>query len=71
MTVREKRRNYRISKKRALGERPFSVIKRVFNGERTRVKRIERVSIKEMFKCVAYNLYNLVTQDNKNLARAI
>jgi len=71
LTVKEKMRNYRISKKRAPGERPFAVIKRVFNGGRTMVKRIERVSIKEMFKYFAYNLYNLVTQDNKSVAVAI
>ena len=71
LTLKEKMRNYRISKKRAPGERPFAVIKRVFNGGRTMVKRIERVSIKEMFKYFAYNLYNLVTQDNKRIAIAI
>lgn len=71
LTVKQKRRNFRISRKRAVGERPFGVVKRVFNGGRTMVKRIERVSIKEMFKFFAYNLYNLVTQERKQLAEAI
>ncbi|MCK5015399.1 MAG: IS5 family transposase [Candidatus Omnitrophica bacterium] len=71
LTVKQKRRNFRISRKRAVGERPFGVVKRVFNGGRTMVKRIERVSIKEMFKFFAYNLYNLVTQERKQLAVAI
>lgn len=71
LTVKQKRRNFRISRKRAVGERPFGVVKRVFNGGRTMVKRIERVSIKEMFKFFAYNLYNLVTQERKQLAGAI
>lgn len=71
LTVKQKMRNFRISRKRAVGERPFAVVKRVFNGGRTMVKRIERVSIKEMFKFFAYNLYNLVTQERKQLAVAI
>ncbi|MEA3344018.1 MAG: IS5 family transposase [archaeon] len=71
LTLKQKRRNFRISRKRAVGERPFAVVKRVFNGGRTMVKIIERVSIKEMFKFFAYNLYNLVTQKRKQLAVAI
>jgi IS5 family transposase len=57
----EQKRNFAISQVRAPGERPFSVLKRVFNGGRTFVKNISRVSIKEMFKLFAYNLYQLVT----------
>jgi IS5 family transposase len=60
--------NKAISKIRCLGERPFAVIKNVFGGEHTFVKTIERVSIKEMFKCFAYNLYQLVTLRRKSLA---
>ena len=71
LTLKQKRRNFRISRKRAVGERPFAVVKRVFNGGRTMVKTIERVSIKEMFKFFAYNIYNLVTQKRKQLAVAI
>lgn len=62
----EQKRNKAISRIRAPGERPFSVIKRTFDGARTLVKRIERVSIKEMFKALAYNLYQLVTLERKN-----
>jgi transposase, IS5 family len=64
-------RNKRISSKRCPGERIFAVIKIVFNGARTRVKRIERVSIKEMFKCFAFNLYNIVSMIRRKLAIAI
>ena len=71
LTIKQKLRNFRISKKRAPGERPFGVIKCVFNGEHTNVKTIERVSIKEMFKCFGYNLYQLVTLERIKLARAI
>lgn len=71
ISIKEKLRNQRISKKRVMGERPFGVIKVVFNGARTRVKNLPRVDIKEMFKNMAYNLYQLVTLSRKKLARAI
>ena len=66
----KQKRNKMISKIRAPGERPFAVIKRIFNGTRTYVKTIERVRIKEVFKCIAYNLYQLVTLTKKQLAKA-
>lgn len=67
----EQKRNMKISRVRAPGERPFSLMKRVFNGGRTFVKTLGRVRIKEMFKCFGYNLYQLVTLEKKNLARAL
>jgi IS5 family transposase len=66
----KQKRNKMISKIRAPGERPFAVIKRVFNGTRTYVKTLERVRIKEIFKCIAYNVYQLVTLTKKQLATA-
>lgn len=71
LTDAEKEYNRNISKIRAPGERPYSVIKRVFNGGRTYVKTLERFSIKEMFVCFAFNLFNLVTQEKKRLASAL
>lgn len=71
LSPKEKLRNKRISKKRVPGERPFAVIKVVFNGARTRVKNLGRVNIKEMFKCFAFNLYQLVTLERKKIAIAI
>ena len=68
LTTREKLRNKRICRIRAPGERPFSVIKRVFKGDRTQVKTLERVEIKEMFKCFGYNLYQLVTLEHKRVS---
>ncbi|HEC95053.1 MAG TPA: IS5 family transposase [Thermoplasmatales archaeon] len=68
LTPREKLRNKRICRIRAPGERPFSVIKRVFKGDRTQVKTLERVKIKEMFKCFGYNLYQLVTLERKRVS---
>lgn len=67
----EQKRNKAISRVRAPGERPFGVIKRVFNGGRTFVKTLERVKIKEIFKCFAFNLYQLVTLEKKKLAIAL
>jgi IS5 family transposase len=49
----EQKRNKAIGRVRAPGERPFSIIKRVFHGDRTSVKTLERVRVKEMFKCFA------------------
>jgi len=67
----EQKRNKMISRIRAPGERPIGVIKRVFNGGRTLVKTLERVKIKEIFKCFAFNLYQLVTLQRKALAKAL
>ena len=70
LTPHEVLRNKRICRIRAPGERPFSVIKRVFHGDRTQVKTLCRVQLKEMFKCFAYDLYQLVTLERKQLAVA-
>lgn len=63
----EQLRNRTISGIRAQGERPYSVMKRTFHGERTNVKTLERVIMKELFKCFAYNLYQLVTLQRKEI----
>jgi transposase, IS5 family len=68
LSIKDKLRNKRIARKRAPGERPFSVVKRTFHGERTQVKTRERVEIKEMFKCFAYDLYQMVTLERKRLS---
>jgi IS5 family transposase len=66
----QQKRNKAIGRIRSPGERPFSVVKRVFKGERTMVKTRERVQVKEMFKYFGYNLYQLVTLERKRLAVA-
>jgi IS5 family transposase len=71
ITGGEQKRNKIISRIRAPGERPFGVMKRVFHGERTLVKTLERVRIKEVFKCFAFDLYQLVTLERKKLAIAL
>lgn len=67
----QQKRNKMISRIRAPGERPFGVMKRVFKGGRTFVKTLERVRIKEVFKCFAFDLYQLVTLEKKKLAIAL
>ena len=63
----EQKRNKAISRIRSPGERPYSVVKRTFHNDRTNVKTLERVMVKEMFKCFAYNLYQLVTLERRRL----
>ena len=58
---KQKQRNWRIAKIRSPGERVYAVIKNTFDGWYTLVKTLERVRVKEMFKCFAYNLYQLRT----------
>lgn len=68
LNKRELKRNGNISRIRSVGERPFAVIKNVFKNGYTNVKTLGRVSIKEMFKFLSYNLYQLVTLEMKQLA---
>jgi transposase, IS5 family len=65
------KRNTALSRIRCLGERPFSVIKSVFHGGRTTVKTLERVRIKEIFKAIAYDLYQMFTLEKKQIGEAI
>ena len=66
----QQKRNRAIGRIRSPGERPFSVVKRVFKGGHTMVTTRERVQVKEMFKYFGYNLYQLVTLERKRLAVA-
>ena len=54
-------RNLQISKIRALGERPFAVIKTVFRAAHVLVTTVERVKVKMVFTAIAYDLYQLGT----------
>jgi IS5 family transposase len=71
LTEEQHKRNHEISMVRAPGERPFSVLKRILKGGSTFIKSLPRVHIKEMFKCFAYNLYQLVTLRKKAIALAL
>ena len=59
--IRDKLRNKRINRKRAPGERPFAVIKRVFNMGHVLVTTVERVHVKMVFACLCFNLVQLGT----------
>ena len=52
-------RTKRISRKRALLEYPFAIMKRVFHFSHTLVTLSRRVRVKFMFSCLAYNLFAL------------
>lgn len=59
--IQDKIRNKRISRKRAPGERPYAVIKRIFNAGHTLVTTVARVDVKNMFSCFCFNLFQLDT----------
>ena len=59
--IRDRRRNRRINRKRAPGESPFSVIKRVFNAGHVLVTTVPRVRVKMTFACLCFNLVQLGT----------
>ena len=66
------RRNRRITKKRSPGERPYSVMKRIFHGGHVFVTMIRRTRVKAAFMCLGYNLLTLVSLEKKgNVAAAI
>ena len=54
-----KLRNRRINRKRAPGERPFAVIKRVFHAGHVLVTTVKRVHVKMVFACFCFNLVQL------------
>ena len=63
----DKERNRLISKVRSPGERPYAVIKRIFNSGRVLVTTVRRVSVKMMVTAFAFNLYQLCTLKKWNV----
>jgi len=61
LSIRDKLRNLRISKKRAPIERHYAVIKRVFNAGHVLVTTVQRVNVKMIFTAFGFNLYQLFT----------
>ena len=59
--IRDRLRNRRINRKRAPGERPFAVIKRVFGSGHVLVTTVKRVHVKMVFACFCFNLVQLGT----------
>ena len=72
LSIDQVRRNRRISGKRSPGERPYSVIKRIFRGGHVFVTMIRRVRVKATFMCLGYNLLTLLTLKKQGkIAQAI
>jgi IS5 family transposase len=66
------RRNVRITEKRPRGERPYSVIKTIFNGGHVFVTTVPRVRVKCMFMCPGHNLMCMKRMKKKGMtARAV
>jgi IS5 family transposase len=59
LSIWDRLRNKRINRKRAPGERPFAVIKRVFGGGHLLVTSLPRVRVKLVFSCFCFNLVQL------------
>lgn len=59
LSIWDRLRNRRISRKRCPGERPFAVIKRVFGSGHVLVTSLERVRVKLVFACLCFNLAQL------------
>ena len=59
LNIREKRRNQRITHKRAPGERPYAVIKNIFHAGHVKVTTTLRTHTKNIFSCFCYNLLQL------------
>ena len=61
LSIRDRLRNRRINRRRAPGERPFAVLKRVFNAGHVLVTTVARVRVKIVFACLCFNLVQLGT----------
>jgi len=59
LTVKQKLRNKRITKRRSEGEHPFGIISRCFHGGKTKLTTIYRVHVQHVFVCIAYNMHRL------------
>ena len=59
ISIKQKLRNKRISRIRAIGERPFAVIKNVLNGGHTQYTEIHRVFTQQFMNCFVYNLLQM------------
>ena len=61
LDIWDRLRNRRINRKRAPGERPFAVIKRMFGSGHVLVTTLSRVRVKMVFACLCFNLVQLGT----------
>jgi len=66
ITIKQKMRNERITRKRAPWERPFAVIKNIFRSGHQLVTTIRRIHTKNLFSCFGYDLKQLITPQKIN-----
>jgi IS5 family transposase len=59
LSVWDRLRNARIGRRRAPGERPFAVIKRVFGSGHVLVTTVSRVRVKMVFACLGFDVFQL------------
>ncbi len=59
LSIWDKLRNARIGRRRAPGERPFAVIKRVFGSGHVLVTTVSRVRVKMVFACLGFDVVQL------------
>ncbi len=59
LSIRDKLRNKRISRKRSPGERPFAVVKRVMKCSSTMLTELHRVFVQSMMRYFTYNLIQM------------
>src|SRR3989338_4707682 len=61
LTPHEMLRNKRIQSKRSQGEHPYATVKRALHGGQTRLTKVYRVFVQQLFVFAAYNLFRLAT----------
>lgn len=61
ISVRDRLRNARISRKRAPIERVFAVLERAFRAGHVLVTTVPRVNVKMIFSCICFNLMQVLT----------
>ncbi|CAD7776639.1 hypothetical protein AIOGIFDO_01987 [Candidatus Methanoperedenaceae archaeon GB37] len=57
----------RTSRKRTLIERTFAVIKKVFNSAHVMITTVTKTSVKMLFSCFYFNLYQFNTLKRKKV----
>jgi IS5 family transposase len=68
LSIFDQLRNRRISSKRCLVERCFSVMKIIFKSGHLMVTTVERAAVKMTFNAIGYNLFNLLGIVNREAA---
>lgn len=59
LTIRQKLRNRRITRKRSPGERQFAVMTRTMNGGHTLLTELHRVFVQQVMCCITFNLMQM------------